>query len=258
MHCTRKPLETGLNPLAIERSGILLSYDLWTDHQESEFKNYGCRIALCQHFNCWTQLIKATIRLWYFAWCCARKSPLSHHWARILEIVSVLNQSIIQPKVLVREQARMGLMGKLPWCYTTTSLCNSMEIQMEMCVLAHGSYGQMTLALHYNRTRKFYKTSKGGNPSIYFRYTLCPHWPMCKPIWASEKMPMTLHNYRSKQFRRTLNRVNLSSGFTDLRSINLDPTGIRFGPCASPCMASGYMTITLRSFGGFRDRYYCS
>ena len=67
-------------------------------------------------------------------------------------------------------------------------------------------------------------------------------------------MTMTLHNYRSRQFHRTLNGVNLSSGFKfrDMCSTKSGPHWCQFwqvlGPWASPYGANWQMIMTLHNF----------
>ena len=63
---------------------------------------------------------------------------------------------------------------------------------------------------------------------------------------------MTLHNYRSRQVHETLNRVNLSSSFRDMRSAKSGPNLWQiwqvFGLWASPYGANGYMTMTVHTY----------
>ena len=58
---------------------------------------------------------------------------------------------------------------------------------------------------------------------------------------------MTVHNYRSRQVHETLNGVNPSSGFRDMRSAksgsDLWQIWQVFGPWASPYGANGQMTV---------------
>ena len=46
-------------------------------------------------------------------------------------------------------------------------------------------------------------------------------WPMGNPIWANGQTTMTVHNYRHRQFHRTSNGENPSSGYRDMGSANL-------------------------------------
>ena len=68
---------------------------------------------------------------------------------------------------------------------------------------------------------------------------------------------MTLHNYRSRQVHETLNGVNPSSSFRDVRSAksghNLWQIWQVFGPWASPYGANGHMTMTVHTY---RPRQY--
>ena len=63
---------------------------------------------------------------------------------------------------------------------------------------------------------------------------------------------MTVHNYRSRQVYETLNGVNQSSGFRDMRSAksgsNLWQIWQVFGPWASPYGANGQMSMTVHNY----------
>ena len=63
---------------------------------------------------------------------------------------------------------------------------------------------------------------------------------------------MTVHNYRSRQVHETLNGVNPSSGFRDMRSAKSGPNLWQiwqvFGPWASPYGAKGQMSITVHNY----------
>ena len=63
---------------------------------------------------------------------------------------------------------------------------------------------------------------------------------------------MTVHNYRSRQVHETLNGVNPSSGFRDMRSAksgsNLWQIWQVFGPWASPYGANGQMSKTVHNY----------
>ena len=63
---------------------------------------------------------------------------------------------------------------------------------------------------------------------------------------------MTLHNYRSRQVHETLNGVNLSSSFRDMRSAKSGPNLWQiwqvFGSWASPYGANGHMTMTVHTY----------
>ena len=65
-------------------------------------------------------------------------------------------------------------------------------------------------------------------------------------------MTMTLHNYRSRQVHETLNGVNPSSSFRDMRSAKSGPNLWQiwqvFGPWASPYGANGHMTMTVHTY----------
>ena len=63
---------------------------------------------------------------------------------------------------------------------------------------------------------------------------------------------MTVHNYRSRQVHETLNGVNPSSGFRDMRSAKSGPKLLQiwqvFGPWASPYGANGQMSMTVHNY----------
>ena len=63
---------------------------------------------------------------------------------------------------------------------------------------------------------------------------------------------MTVHNYRSRQVHETLNGVNPSSGFRDMRSAKSGPNLWQiwqvFGPWASPYGANGQMSMTVHNY----------
>ena len=107
---------------------------------------------------------------------------------------------------------------------------------------------QMTMTLHNYRSRQFHRTSNGINPSSGFRYMGSTKWPKCCLIWqvsgqwaspygANGQITLTLHNYMSRQVQTTLNGVNPSSSFRDMRSAKSGPNLWQiwqvFGPLAS-------------------------
>ena len=63
---------------------------------------------------------------------------------------------------------------------------------------------------------------------------------------------MTVHNYSSRQVHETLNGVNPSSGFRDMRSAKSGPNLWQiwqvFGPWASSYGANGQMSITVHNY----------
>ena len=63
---------------------------------------------------------------------------------------------------------------------------------------------------------------------------------------------MTVHNYRSRQVHETLNGVNPSNGFRDMRSAKSGPNLCQiwqvFGPWTSPYGANGQMTMTVHNY----------
>ena len=63
---------------------------------------------------------------------------------------------------------------------------------------------------------------------------------------------MTVHNYRSRQVNETLNRVNPSSSFRDVRSAKSGPNLWQiwqvFGPGVRPYGANGQITMTVHNY----------
>ena len=125
--------------------------------------------------------------------------------------------------------------------------------------------GQMTMMLHNYRSRQFHRTRNGIFKSIQWfqRYGFRKVWPKCCLIWqvfgpgaspygANGQITMTLHNYRSRQVHETLNGVNPSSSFRDMRSAKSGPNLWQiwqvFGPWASPYGANGHMTMTVHTY----------
>ena len=114
----------------------------------------------------------------------------------------------------------------------------------------YGANGQITMTLHNYRSRQVHDTLNGVNPSSRFRDlrsaksgpNLCQilqvFGPWASPYGANGQITMTLHNYRSRQVHDTLNGVNPSSRFRDLRSAKSGPNLCQilqvFGPWASP------------------------
>ena len=120
--------------------------------------------------------------------------------------------------------------------------------------------GQMTMMLHNYMSRQFHRTQNGINPSSGFRdmgsAKCCLIWqvfgPGASPYGANGQITMTLHNYRSRQVHETLNGVNPSSSFRDMRSAKSGPNLWQiwqvFGPWASPYGANGHMTMTVHTY----------
>ena len=159
------------------------------------------------------------------------------------------------------------------------------EIQhFQNLTLKNQGQGHMTMMLHNYRSRQFHRTSNGLNPSSGCRDMGSAKsgpsaaWfdkffgPWASPYGANGQISMTLHNYRSKQVHETLNGVNPSSSFRDMRSAkygsNLWQIWQVIGPWASPYEANGQMTTTVHNYrprqfhrtsngenpsGGYRD-----
>ena len=96
-----------------------------------------------------------------------------------------------------------------------------------------GVNGQITMTVHNYRSRQVHETLNGVNPSSGFRdmwsaksgSNLWQIWqvfgPWASPYGANGQMSMTVHNYRPRQFHRTSNRENPSSGYRDMGSASL-------------------------------------
>ena len=93
--------------------------------------------------------------------------------------------------------------------------------------------GQLTMTLHNYRSSQVHKTLNGVNPSSSFKDmgsaksgpNLWQIWqvfgPWASPYGANGQMTMTMHNYRPRQFHRTSNGENPSSGYRDMGSASL-------------------------------------
>ena len=71
-------------------------------------------------------------------------------------------------------------------------------------------------------------------------------------IKGQGQMTLMLHNYRSRQFHRTSNGINPSSGFKDMGSTKSGPKCCLiwqvFGPWANPYWANGQITMTVHNY----------
>ena len=89
------------------------------------------------------------------------------------------------------------------------------------------------MTVHNYRSREVHETWNGVNPSSGFRDmrsaksgpNLWQIWqvfgPWASPYGANGQMSMTVHNYRPRQFHRTSNGENPSSGYRDMGSASL-------------------------------------
>ena len=119
--------------------------------------------------------------------------------------------------------------------------------------------GQMTMMLHNYRSRQVQEPLKGVNPSSSFRDmrsaksgpNLWQIWqafgPWASPYGANGHMTMTVHTYRPRQFHRTSNGENPSSGYRDKGSARL---------AAARPAARTVTTIPLQP-GGLRGKNWC-
>ena len=97
----------------------------------------------------------------------------------------------------------------------------------------HGANGQITMTLNNYRSRQVHETLNGVNPSSSFRDmrsaksepNLWQIWqvsgPYTSPYGANGQITITVHSYRTRQFHRTSNGENPSSGYRDMGSANL-------------------------------------
>ena len=116
------------------------------------------------------------------------------------------------------------------------------------------------MTVHNYRSRQVHETLNGVNPSSGFRDmrsaksgpNLWQIWqvfgPWASPYGANGQMSMTVHNYRPRQFHRTSNGENPSSGYRDMGSANLAAAR----PTARP-PARTVTTIPLQP-GGLRGK----
>ena len=119
----------------------------------------------------------------------------------------------------------------------------------------------MTLMLHNYRSRQFHRTSNGINPSSGSKdmgSTKSGPSAAWFDMFVADgqthmgQITMTVHNYRSRQVHETLNAINPSSGFRDMRSAKSGPNLWQiwqvFGPWASPYGANGRMSMTVHNY----------
>ena len=102
------------------------------------------------------------------------------------------------------------------------------------------------MTVHNYRSRQVHETLNGVNPSSGFRdmrsaksgSNLWQIWqvfgPWASPYGANGQMSMTVHNYRPRQFYRTSNGENPSSGYRDMGSASLAAARPTARPPASP------------------------
>ena len=110
----------------------------------------------------------------------------------------------------------------------------------------YGANGQITMTLHNYRSRQVHGTLNGVNPSSSFRDmcsaksgpNLWQIWqvfgPWASPYGANGHMTMTVHTYRPRQFHRTSNGENPSSGYRDMGSASLAAARPAARPPAHP------------------------
>ena len=120
-----------------------------------------------------------------------------------------------------------------------------------------GTNGQITKMLHNYRSRRVQETLNGVNPSSAFRDmrstksgpNMWHIWqvfgPWASPYGANGQMIMTAHNYRPRQFHRTSNGDNPSSGYRDTGSASLVAARLA-PPAGGHPPAQTVMTIPLQ------------
>ena len=124
------------------------------------------------------------------------------------------------------------------------------------------------MTVHNYRSRQVHETLNGVNPSSGFRdmrsaksgSNLWQIWqvfgPWASPYGANGQMSMTVHNYRPRQFHRTSNGENPSSGYRDMGSANLAAARPTARPPASPPARPPARTVTTIPLqpGGLRGK----
>ena len=120
------------------------------------------------------------------------------------------------------------------------------------------------MTLHNYRSRQVHETWNGVNPSSSFRDVrsaksgpnLWQIWqvfgPWASPYGANGHMTMTVHTYRPRQFHRTSNGENPSSGYRDMGSASLAAARPAARPPTHP-PARTVTTIPLQP-GGLRGK----
>ena len=124
------------------------------------------------------------------------------------------------------------------------------------------------MAVHNYRSRQVHETLNGVNPSSGFRDmrsaksrpNLWQIWqvfgPWASPYGANGQMSMTVHNYRPRQFHRTSNGENPSSGYRDMGSASLAAARPTARPLARPTASPPARTVTTIPLqpGGLRGK----
>ena len=135
-----------------------------------------------------------------------------------------------------------------------------------------GANGQITMTVHNYRSRQVHETLNGVNPSSGFRDmrsaksgpNLWQIWqvfgPWASPYGANGQMSMTVHNYRPRQFHRTSNGENPSSGYRDMGSASLAAARPTARPPVRPPARPPARTVTTIPLqpGGLRGKNYDS
>ena len=106
-------------------------------------------------------------------------------------------------KFFAHGQAHMGQMGKYLWQCTTTSL---------------GKVHETLNGLNPSNNFKDMNSAKSG-PNLGQIWQVFGPWASL--YGANGQMTTTVHNYGLRQFHRTLNGENPSSGYTDMGSASL-------------------------------------
>ena len=134
------------------------------------------------------------------------------------------------------------------------------EIQnfLNLTLKIHGG-GEMTMTLHYYKSRQFHITPNGINLSSDFRdmastksgpsaASFDKFWAMGKPICGKWEIATTVHNYKSRQVHKTLNGLNPSNSFRDLCFAKSCPICAKFYKFLVHGQAHmGQMTMTMHN-----------
>ena len=124
------------------------------------------------------------------------------------------------------------------------------------------------MTVHNYRSRQVHETLNEVNPSSGFRDVwsaksgpnLWQIWqvfgPWASPYGANGQMSMTVHSYRPRQFHRTSNGENPSSGYRDMGSASLAAARPTARPPASPPARPPARTVTTIPLqpGGLRGK----
>ena len=127
----------------------------------------------------------------------------------------------------------------------------------------YGANRQITMTLHNYRSSQVQWTSNWLNPSSRFRGmrfiksepNLWQIWqvfgPLASPYESNGQMTMPVHNYRPRQFHKTSNGENPSSGYRDMRSASLAATRPAARTLTTIPLQPGRLRVKKHSFEEF-------